>query len=168
MRDNAWYTVCATYLLLFLLPSHLITAWHKFFPRRVCLLIPLFASVSRPFCLACDALLLLKSLFSIHLTDLPTPFPPFLPCLGIWIFTKDMRLYVSWQGFPCLLSYLHILALECESPGRIWHFFCLNCVFSYDDNFIALEKFLKFCLSVGSLCFLKIRLKKITWIILDP
>lgn len=91
MWDRAWYieSLLKYLLLLFVLPSHLITAWHKLSPRIACLVILLFASVNQPFCLVCNARLILQSSVPVCPTALPPPFPPFLPHLPA---------FVSYQG----------------------------------------------------------------------
>lgn len=154
------YRVLFKYLpLLFLLPSHLITAWTKLFPRIACLLIPLFVSVNQPFCLFCNASA--PSKLGLNSSDWPIHSIPSISTvsLGICIVTKDMMVYVSWQWFPCCLCLLHILTLECKDPGRVCHYFGFTCVFSCNDYFISLEKCLKFCLSVGPLMFSYVLLK---------
>ena len=134
--DSAWLqtVLFQFWLLLFLLPSHLITTWHKLFPRIVC-----FYQSAFPSCLQGP---FPSSKLGLNSSDWHDHSIPSISTmsLGICLFTKDKMFCISWQWFPYSLCFLHILTLEYKGPRKIWHFFCFNCIFSYDEHFYILRK----------------------------
>ena len=151
MRDNAWLqTVLFQYWLL-LLPLYIIPAWYKLFPRIACLCQSAFLScLQGPF----PSSMLGFNSFDWYGHSIPSISTM---CLGICLFTKDKMFYISWQWFPHHLCFLHILTLEYKGPRKIWHFFCFNCIFSYDEHFYIFRKTIFFKCGTPNVfpCFLK-------------
>ena len=132
-------------------PSYLITTWHKLFPRIVCFYQSAFLScLQGPFPF---------SKLGLNSSDWHDHSIPSISTvsLGICLFTEDKMFCISWQWFPYSLCFLHILTLEYKGPRKIWHFFCFNCIFSYDEHFYIFRKtiFLKCGTPNVFLCFLK-------------